>query len=246
MSDKTTIIIPNWRKYQRQLKGNARHRNWFAVSSNIARDPDFMSLSVADRYGWLMLLADASLRGVEQESGECWLELRIKLFRSLYGLRSNFVLEPFINQGFIRIGESNRTGQNSTGHNSTNKSNGASNAPAQMPEEKPDEKHPPLLDNEWTEIRKIYPARKGGQRWPEAEQAAKAHVKRGTITARELYRAVQTYARHCQNTAKTGTEIVMQAGTFFGSGKRFLDEYSDGHEPSRGKAPAPSHFGSDF
>ena len=97
------IIIPKWRKYQRQLKGTSRHRNWFAVNSSIAHDPDFMSLSVADRYAWIMLLADASLRGVEQESGQCWVKVCTKLFISLYKLRRNFDFSSLENQGFIQI-----------------------------------------------------------------------------------------------------------------------------------------------
>jgi hypothetical protein len=115
--EKLLIVIRNWRKYQRQLKGDSRHRTWFAVSANIAHDPDFMSLPVADRYAWLMVLADASLRGVEDELGSCLLQVCPKLFRTLYGLRNNFVFSSLENQGFIEIRkptEQNRTVQNKT------------------------------------------------------------------------------------------------------------------------------------
>lgn len=112
---KVIVIIRNWRKYQKALRGNSTRRSWFAVSSNIAHDPDFMALSVADRYGWLMLLAEASLHGVESESGQCSFKVCTKLFASLYQLRRNWSLDPYIKHGFIEIECHYITGQDRTG-----------------------------------------------------------------------------------------------------------------------------------
>jgi len=122
MTETIEVYFPNWRKYQRALKGGTRHRNWFAVNVHIGHDPEFMSLTIPERYGWFMLLSEAALRGKELDCGGVVLKLCLTLFRKQFGLRSNYVLDPYVNHGFIHIGVP--TEHNITVHNSTEQKEG--------------------------------------------------------------------------------------------------------------------------
>lgn len=73
-------------------------------------------------------------------------------------------------------------------------------------------------------IRETYPKRVGGQRWMEAEKAYGSRLKEGH-TAELMLASVVRYAAHLESIGKAGTEFVLQAATFFGPGKHFLEEW---------------------
>ena len=78
---------------------------------------------------------------------------------------------------------------------------------------------------EWLEsIREEYPRRKGGQKWPLAEDRIRAIVKSGQAEPSQLLDGVKRYARFCQAEALVGTSKVMQAATFFGAGTKGWEE----------------------
>jgi len=81
-------------------------------------------------------------------------------------------------------------------------------------------KEPP----EFAEFRKAFPKRAGAQPWPRALRVIRARLKEGTSWA-EILAGTERYADFCDATAKTGTEYVLQAATFCGPEKHFLEPW---------------------
>ena len=109
MSDKDKkyqITILNWDKYQREMKGGEkrrRHREWIAVSTRVYSDPDFLRLTIEQRYTWLMLVCYAGAVGPV-------FKLSASDARVLFKLRRSADFQVFKNQGFIDL----RAATNST------------------------------------------------------------------------------------------------------------------------------------
>lgn len=76
----------------------------------------------------------------------------------------------------------------------------------------------------FTEFKGAFPRRSGGQPWPKAEKAINARLTDGA-TWEEIIAGTHRYASFCQLTGKVGTEYVMQAATFCGPDKRFLEDW---------------------
>jgi hypothetical protein len=106
-----------------------------------------------------------------------------------------------------------RTGQDRTGEERTQEPKSA--APARRVREEP---------VEFLEIRRLYPRRAGGQRWADALRGCHARLAEGS-TWRELVEGARRYAEFCQATGKVGTEVVQQAGTFFGANRGFAEAW---------------------
>ena len=81
-------------------------------------------------------------------------------------------------------------------------------------------KEPP----EFVEFKNLYPARCGGQPWSKALKAVNARLKDGG-TWPEILAGVQRYADYCDSVSRTGTQFVMQAATFCGPEKHFLEPW---------------------
>lgn len=77
---------------------------------------------------------------------------------------------------------------------------------------------------EFLELKAIYPKRLGGNPWPRAFKAYSTRIKQG-YDHDEIKAGLARYAEFCDKTAKTGSEFVMQAATFFGPDLRWQDEY---------------------
>lgn len=77
---------------------------------------------------------------------------------------------------------------------------------------------------EFLELKAIYPKRNGGNPWPRAFKAYNARIKEG-YTHGEIKAGLMQYAPFCDAVGKTGTELVMQAATFFGPDIRWEDTY---------------------
>jgi hypothetical protein len=75
------------------------------------------------------------------------------------------------------------------------------------------------------EFRALYPARAGSQPWTKAEKAIHARLADG-VTWDEIIEGVRRYAAFCAATGKARTEYVLQASTFCGPDKRFLEDWS--------------------
>ena len=67
---------------------------------------------------------------------------------------------------------------------------------------------------------KAYPKRAGNNPKHDAWKAYRARLKEG-VTDAQLLAGVQRYAAWCTATGKVGTEYVMRASTFFGTGKAY-------------------------
>lgn len=74
------------------------------------------------------------------------------------------------------------------------------------------------------EFRALYPARVGSQRWGDAERFYKARLKEGH-TDHEILEGTKRYAKFLKATGKYGTEYVMQAASFLGRNKGFLEDW---------------------
>jgi len=77
---------------------------------------------------------------------------------------------------------------------------------------------------EFLELKEIYPKRLGGNPWPRAFKAYLTRIKQG-YTHAEIKAGAIRYAAFCDATAKTGSEYVLQAATFFGPDERWDEEY---------------------
>lgn len=84
---------------------------------------------------------------------------------------------------------------------------------------------PPDVPPEFDQVRQRYPKRAGSQPWPNALRAIRARLGEGH-TWQELIAGVDRYAAFVRATGKERTEIVLQAATFFGPSKRFLEEFT--------------------
>jgi hypothetical protein len=78
---------------------------------------------------------------------------------------------------------------------------------------------------EFIHIRSAYPKRGGSQPWPKALKAAQARIREGD-TWTDLLDGVSRYAEFVRATGKEGTEYVLQAATFFGPDKRYLEPWA--------------------
>jgi hypothetical protein len=77
----------------------------------------------------------------------------------------------------------------------------------------------------FTEFKAIYPKRSGGNPWGKAEKAIHARLQDGA-TWDEITDGTRRYAAFCKATGKVGTEYVLQAATFCGPDKRYLDDWT--------------------
>ena len=78
-----------------------------------------------------------------------------------------------------------------------------------------------------------YPKRSGSQLWSGAIRAANARLKEGA-TVQQMVEGGHRYAAYCEAIDKTGTQYVMQAATFLGPGKHFLEPWDP--PPSKSEA----------
>lgn len=79
------------------------------------------------------------------------------------------------------------------------------------------------LDAELASVKAIYPKRSGSNPWPKAQKALAARLREGHTMA-EVLDGVRRYVNHCQQ-AGTEPQFVMQASTFLGPDKRFLEPW---------------------
>ena len=101
--------------------------------------------------------------------------------------------------------------------------------PAARPDENPD--FPDKMD--FAVFKAVYPTRSGSQPWARAVKAATARTKEGA-TFMAMIEGAERYAAYCEATGKTGTEFVMQAATFLGPEKHFLEPWDS--PPSKSEA----------
>lgn len=84
---------------------------------------------------------------------------------------------------------------------------------------------PPREPDEFRELRSIYPSRAGGQRWRDALAACKARIREGH-SWREILDGARRYQAFIRETDREGTEYVLQAATFVGKNKGFLEPWN--------------------
>lgn len=116
------ITILNWDKYQREMKGGEnrrRSRDWIALSTDLLHDPDFVELTVEQRWLWVAMLLHAGRVGPVYKLSISSARL---LFKLRAGWRGVVDFEALKNQGFIKF----RTATNKT--NKTNKTDNSANA----------------------------------------------------------------------------------------------------------------------
>ncbi len=80
----------------------------------------------------------------------------------------------------------------------------------------------PAVPAEFDEFKETYPLRSGAQPWSRALKVIRARLKEGNQWA-DLLDGAKRYAAYCDAVDKTDTEYVMQAATFCGSEKHFLE-----------------------
>ncbi|HLQ12964.1 MAG TPA: hypothetical protein VK130_06920 [Steroidobacteraceae bacterium] len=77
---------------------------------------------------------------------------------------------------------------------------------------------------EFAQIKALYPKRGGGNPWRRALKAVRARLSEGS-TWPQLIEGTGRYAKFVEATAKVGTEYVLQAATFFGPDRQFLEAW---------------------
>lgn len=102
--------------------------------------------------------------------------------------------------------------------------------------------YPPGFEDVWRE----YPKRAGTNSKVDAFKQWAARITDetsspdGEIIERKMFDGAKRYKLFCDATAKTGTELVMQADRFFGRGMHFLTPYEI--PPTNGKPPAAAQM----
>lgn len=79
-------------------------------------------------------------------------------------------------------------------------------------------KEPP----EFAEFKEAYPERSGAQPWPKALRTIRARLKEGAQWS-DFLEGAHRYGAFCAATERIGTEFVLQAATFCGSDKHYLE-----------------------
>jgi uncharacterized protein YdaU (DUF1376 family) len=79
-------------------------------------------------------------------------------------------------------------------------------------------------DDQWLNFKIEFPHRAGGQPWERAKKACRARLAAGA-TWEEIISGATRYAKYCESAGKIGTELVMQAATFLGPDKRYLEDW---------------------
>lgn len=74
-------------------------------------------------------------------------------------------------------------------------------------------------------LKSLYPRRAGGNPWGKAFKAATARIREGS-SWNEILDGARRYAAFIRATGKENTEFVMQAATFCGPDKRFLESWA--------------------
>ena len=82
----------------------------------------------------------------------------------------------------------------------------------------------PAVPAEFADFKKAYPKRTGAQPWSKAFRSIRARLKEGAQWT-DLLEGAKRYASYCDATDKTGTEFVMQAATFCGPDKHFIESW---------------------
>lgn len=79
-------------------------------------------------------------------------------------------------------------------------------------------------DDRFAQFRQAYPKRTGSQPWDRARKAISARLAQGSTWA-EILEGTARYSAFCQAAGKVGTEFVMQAATFCGPDRHFLEPW---------------------
>jgi len=96
-------------------------------------------------------------------------------------------------------------------------------APKKKPASKP---KVTLDDNYFAEIWASYPKRAGSNPKQRAISAFHARCRGTKQEAERIINGVARYAKFCEAPGKTGTELVMQAATFFGPDKHYENDWT--------------------
>ncbi len=82
----------------------------------------------------------------------------------------------------------------------------------------------PQLPPEFDDFKMVYPKRGGNQPWAKALKTINARLQDGA-TWTEILDGAGRYAAFCKSTGKLGTEFVLQAATFCGPEKHYLEPW---------------------
>ena len=86
-------------------------------------------------------------------------------------------------------------------------------------------------------FKQAYPTRSGAQPWSRAAKAANARIKDGS-TFDDMVAGAVRYCEYCNLTNKTNTEFVMQAATFLGPERHYLEPWDVPKDKSSNMAAA--------
>ena len=78
--------------------------------------------------------------------------------------------------------------------------------------------------SDFKSLRALYPRRSGGQGWIAAERLVAGHIRNG-VPFDEILDGTKAYAKWCDYSGKTGTELVKQARTFYGRDMWWGEDY---------------------
>ena len=92
-------------------------------------------------------------------------------------------------------------------------------------------------DKNFDEFRRAFPRRVGSQPWGRARKAINARLSEGSTWGQILSGATR-YAEFCKAVGKAGTEFVMQAATFCGPDRHYLEPWTPPPSKSQTKQDA--------
>ena len=218
----TFFQVTNLEEYQHYKD---RAPPWIKLHTKTLESYDFSRLQDASKAHLMLIWLLASRTGNKLPYDPTWVGARINA-------RDPVDLDELQALGFIEIVESAITPQASCLHDARPETETETETETEgdttaHPEARPDGK----LDFEL--FKAVYPKRSGAQRWERAIKAANDRIKEGA-TFNAMIKGAERYAKFCKAIDKAGTQYVMQAATFLGPERHYLEPWDS--PPSKSAA----------
>jgi hypothetical protein len=209
------LRIRKWEKWQ-SYRSDRGQPPWIKVHRQLLRDPNFVSMTDAER-GQLMVL------WIIAADREGKIPADPQMLRTLGYMSTDVCIQTFVDNGFIEPDANLTPGRRQhdapEAEAEAEKKKHMVHAPARTVDAFPVKprqvsgqyQYPAPFEQAWA----VYPDRDGSNPKVGAYSAFRSRVAGGAVPD-QLVRAAEHYRQECQTRQREGTEFVMQAATFYG------------------------------
>ena len=197
--------IPNWHEYQHYKN---RNPPWVKLHTKTLDNELFEDMPDSTKAHWMLMWIIASRTDNDLRFDAEWVARKI-------GANTPVDLPMLVERGFIEVFEDDRKPQ-APRKPPASKPHAS---PKALPRTKPNSA---FLDLD--AFKAAYPKRAGSQPWLKAATAATARMKEG-CTFDSMVDGAKRYAAFCEASEQLNTKFVMQASTFLGPERHFLEAW---------------------